>query len=251
MSVTLTRRLRRLTAVALTAAALVAGQALPSSAATAGVWQFWDYPATGGTYNTDQFLTVTRTAPTRFFAHQIYLQGGDAGYVGLQDTPNGKIAIFSLWNSPTATSNATPGSGAQCVRFSGEGVGWSCRKAYNWSLNVKYRLRIWSTASRSDGSVQWLAAVQNTATGVDTILGSIWSRAGQRQISSSVSWIENYGTLTGSCATEQPARAVFTLPTLDGGGYRARFGLSETAACGTHRSRITRNTTAGTATLEE
>lgn len=117
-----------LVATAIVSSILAAGVRL-ANAAQAGVWQYWDYPPlSGGYYNADQNVTVARTGTTRFFAHQIWFIGGDAAYIGIQDNPNGTLAIFSVWNSP---GNASPGSpGSYCVAFGGEGVGYSCRIPY-------------------------------------------------------------------------------------------------------------------------
>jgi hypothetical protein len=241
-------RVLRIAVLAVVAAFVpVVVNAAGASAAVAGVWQYWDYPSLGGTYNTDEYLTVKASGPTRFFAHQVWFNGGDAAYLGLQDTPNGRIAIFSVWNSP---GGAVAGSGANCLTFGGEGVGWSCRVPYAWTVGTKYRLRVWATASQANGSTQYIATVQNTATGVDTTIGYLWNAAGQGQLSSSVSWIEDYGTTTGSCGTETAASAVFSRPVLNAGAATAATGQSQTSTCGSHSSKITKDR-AGNATLTE
>ncbi|KAJ1547829.1 hypothetical protein HK405_004837, partial [Cladochytrium tenue] len=227
-----TSPLRRALSAALPAAALATLAALaaapgPAAASSAGVWQYWSYPSTdGGYYNVDQNVTVSQTASTRFFSHQIWFNGGDAAYIGIQNNPNGTLAVFSVWNSLDAISG---GPGSYCLPFDGEGVGRSCRIAYPWSVGTTYRLRIWAT-STTDGKSQFVGAVQDTSTGIDTILGYISNAAGQGWISSSVSWIEDYylNTAGTNCSTENNAQATFSYPTYDAGTGTASAGSSQT-----------------------
>ncbi|MGY2063466.1 DUF3472 domain-containing protein, partial [Nocardia gipuzkoensis] len=100
----------------------LAGTAAPAQAAQAPVHQWWGYP-TASMWNLDTTVTVRTSGPTRFFAHQFGFEGSDGGYLGIQQTPRGRQAIFSVWNSPGA---AQAGPGASCETFGGEGVGWHC-----------------------------------------------------------------------------------------------------------------------------
>ncbi|RJQ76684.1 DUF3472 domain-containing protein [Pseudonocardiaceae bacterium YIM PH 21723] len=214
----------------LLAAVLAVTCAAPAEAAQAGVWQNWTYPGTGY-WNIDTTVTVKATGPTRFFSHQFLFEGGgDGGYLGIQDTPSGKIAIFSIWNSP---GDAQPGPGAKCNTFGGEGVGWQCKVPFNWSLNTPYRLRLWQTSSKADGSTQWVASVN------DTVIGTEWSAPGRKNVKTSLVWIEYYGG--GNCANQVAASATFSYPSANNGAVAAGKGNSDTSACGNHRSTITDN----------
>lgn len=232
---------------ALTACALALSANL-AHAAQAGVWQWWTYGTTEGLYNIDKFVTIRATGPTRFFAHQLQFMGGDGAYLGLQDTPNGRLAIFSVWNSP---GDAVAGRGASCSTFGGEGEGWHCLAPYPWKTGHTYRYRVWQTASKPDGSTQWVAAIDDVGTGKGQQIGYLWTAPNQGLLApSSVSWIEDYGMESGHCATEKPAKAVFFYPTADAAATRATPGLSETSSCGKHKSVITLNND-GTVLLSE
>ena len=90
-----------------------------------------------------------------FWAHQFQLVDGEGGYLGLQTKGNradgslGKMAIFSIWDAVEA-EGAGPG-GFGCVRFGGEGTGWSCRIPYHWVAGHAYRLRVWTERRRLVG----------------------------------------------------------------------------------------------------
>lgn len=214
----------------------VIAMAFPAGAAQAPVHQWWNH-GSGGLWNLDQTVTVNASGPTRFFAHQFGFDGGDGGYLGIQDTPNGRVAIFSVWDSP---GDAAPGPGAHCETFGGEGVGWHCMLPYAWQEHVGYRLRVWKTDSRSDGSTKWVASV--TSGGTESVIGYLWTRAGQNGLNGgSASWIEDYGMTTGNCATEVAASAVFSYPTGDNGAVTSTRASSDTHACGSHNSSITDN----------
>jgi hypothetical protein len=207
---------------------------LGANAAFAPVWQYWQWPdSTTGYPSVDQTVTVSATGPTRFFSHQIWFKNGsDAAYMGIQETANGKIGIFSLWNSP---GNAKTGSsGSYCLLFDNEGSGWSCRIPYNWIAGRSYRLRMRKIKGKADGSIQYGGFIQDMKTEKETVIGYLWTAPGQGLLMGSVSWIEDYGG--NNCTLEKPARGTFSKPKMD--GVRASFGQSTTAACGSHVSTI-------------
>ncbi|MFI5781970.1 DUF3472 domain-containing protein [Nocardia sp. NPDC051570] len=238
-------RCARAVLVAIAAALFTLTTATDATAAQAGVWQWWNYP-TGDLWNLDTTVTVRATGPTRFFSHQIGFEGNDGGYLGIQDTPNGRIAIFAVWNSP---GGATPGPNARCETFGGEGVGWHCLVPFDWSRNVGYRLRIWRVDGRADGSTRWVASVADTRNEQETVIGTLWTRAGQRGLRpGSTVWIEDYGGR--DCANEVAASATFSYPTGNDRAVTATRAQADTATCGSHRSSITDNGNA-TVTLTE
>lgn len=93
------------------------------------------------------------------------------------------------------------------------------------------------------GSVQWVGAVQDITTGIETVLGYLWNAPGQGMIGSSVSWIEDYAMNgpSGNCSTKEPAKAVFSLPILNAGDVTAALGTSLTSNCSGHSSTIQRS----------
>ncbi len=222
--------------------ALTATCVLPAMASQAGVWQYWKSPgspsayySSDGYYNADENVTVYRTGPDRFYAHEFWLENGGGGYLGIQDTDDGPLAMFSIWN---ATGGAQGSQGSYCLNFSqSDGQGWSCRAKYAWGIGIKYRLRVWKVDSRDDGSVRWVGAVQDTYAQQETVLGYIWAPPKQGLITGSVSWIQDYGGR--NCDNEEPAVAKFSLPHFNAGTEKADFGESKTSTCGSHNSSIT------------
>jgi hypothetical protein len=209
----------------------------PVYAAAGGPHQYWTNPAGTGAWNLDQYITISADQPMNFWSHEFYLQGGDTGYIGLQDTPNGKTAIFSLWN---ATSGTATTSGFNCQGGAENGPVWRCMGNYNWKVGVRYRLRLWETASAPNG-VTWVGTVQDTSTGVETAIGYLTSRSGQNLISYSVNWIESYSlnSVTNPdvvCNSKQPATGYFEYPTANNGAITFKPNYPSNVACGSHNS---------------
>eukprot|EP00483_Globobulimina_turgida_P001616 UN01618 len=104
-----------------------------------------------------------------FMSHQFFFKGGNGGYMGLQTNgpydsslkiqrneyieyipsfsvnnktgplANGKIAIFSIWDA--LNCEAAAGPNIECVKFGGEGTGYSIHMGFGWSVN-KYELKL-------------------------------------------------------------------------------------------------------------
>ncbi len=209
----------------------------PAYAAAGGPHEYWTNPSGAGVWNLDQYITISSDQPTNFWSHEFYLQGGDTGYIGLQDTPNGKTAIFSLWN---ATAGSATSSGFNCQSGTEGGPVWRCMGNYSWKAGVRYRLRLWETASTPNG-VTWVGTVQDTSTGIETVIGYLTSRSGQNLISYSVNWIENY-SLNGSanpgvlCNSMQPATGYFEYPTANSGAITFKPNYPSNGVCGSHNS---------------
>ena len=150
-----------------------------------------------------------------FWAHQFQLVDGEGGYLGLQTKGNradgslGKMAIFSIWDAVEA-EGAGPG-GFGCVRFGGEGTGWSCRIPYPWVAGQAYRLRVWT-----GGGGWWAATVTDERSGAVSPIGRIrvpgeWGRLA----SWSVMWTEYYGRPLRRCTQLAHSRAIFGTPMAD------------------------------------
>lgn len=148
-----------------------------------------------------------------FYARQGSFSGGDSFYMGLQTDgagPNQRIAIFSIWNS---TEAVTANDRAECIPFSGEGVGRSCRVPYNWLPDRTYRLRIWRL-----NNDYWLATVFDESSQTEEEIGRIRTRAGQGDLRSNVvDFVEYYGGEFSSCADLSASRVTFHRPTGNNG----------------------------------
>ncbi len=97
---------------------------------------------------------------------------GDDAYGGLQSRPEGKIAVFSIWNATNAqASNQVPNSVAS--KFDNEGWGWHTHINYNWSTNRDYEIIIERSDCSSLYSCWWNGWVRDVATGAQTLIGRI------------------------------------------------------------------------------
>ena len=159
--------------------------------------------------------------------------GDDGWYIGLQTNaagPAGRIAIFSIWNALDAQSLD---SAAECVTFGNEGAGLSCRLEYNWVAGRIYRLRVWR---QNDG--WWIATVFDEAANSERTIGRIRTRAGQGDLSRSITdFVEYYGGEFGSCADLPPSQMYFYAPSGNNGAfYFTAAGSSKgSGACGSWR----------------
>eukprot|EP00397_Hematodinium_sp_SG-2012_P042199 GEMP01046624.1.p1 GENE.GEMP01046624.1~~GEMP01046624.1.p1 ORF type:complete len:352 (+),score=86.21 GEMP01046624.1:145-1200(+) len=106
-----------------------------------------------------QTVLIPQTAKHTYFCVLQWNAGVDGGgYCGLQDHPDGKLCIFSLWN-PKSTTNRINGlrderSATTFAEFGGEGEGLKAMNAnYVWKLDTWYTfvLRRWCGTYR-DGN---------------------------------------------------------------------------------------------------
>ncbi len=182
---------------------------------------FWPEPPT--TAGRQGFTRIEHTVTpeidpgpnaTYFWAHQFGLVGGEGGYLGLQTKGNradgslGKLAIFSLWD-------ATGADGTGCVRFSGEGTGWSARIPYLWTEGTTYRLRVECDDITPAGD-WWTASVVDVDAGVESHVGRLRAAPGWAGLRPwSVMWTEYYGQPLRHCTDLAPVSAVFGRPRAD------------------------------------
>src|SRR4029079_12988979 len=69
---------------------------------------YWPTTPVGGFTSIQHSLTMYNVTPNAsyFWSHQVLFKSGDGGYFGLQSGSNAsqsKVALFSLWNTTTAT----------------------------------------------------------------------------------------------------------------------------------------------------
>lgn len=172
-----------------------------------------------GYYNIDSRVAVTSDPGadvTMYWASEFQIVGsGGGGYIGLQDGARrpdgkiGKIAIFSIWNAVYSA----PGAHALCKTFTGEGIGQSCRAAYDWVAGHTYRLRVWEISKDA-----WRGAVQDEHTGVEQVLGDItvpgaWELLGPVVDNFSEIFGENSGLRYAKCEDAPRTAAKFHAPT--------------------------------------
>ena len=156
-----------------------------------------------------------------FWSHQVEFVNGNAAYFGLQtlgrrpDGSEGKVAIFSVWNSLAARG---PGLAQP---FSGEGEGFQTIIPYEWQAGQKYRLRLFKSGRNRRG-VEWTAKVSADGSGKERTIGTITVSEKWGYLSNwSVMWSERYtGPEIKACADVGYSRVVFDEPRANGGTVR-------------------------------
>lgn len=142
-----------------------------------------------------------------FFWATTFWLGVQGGYIGLQTVGSetqGKVARLSIWDS----QDATPGPGAGCRDFDGEGIGKTCWLPLAWAEGTAYAMRVGTVDAAS-----WRGEVVNIETGDSRVIGDIAAPPGGSLIASNVSaFTEYYGASLPACDALNPARAEFTRP---------------------------------------
>lgn len=191
------------------------GAAIPASAHVNGAENVsWDLDGPGDDlWNIDQVIWVDDQAPSTYWALYFqFAESADGGYIGLQTNGNrfdgstGDTAIFSLWNA-----NGARGGDGTCDTFDGEGVGYSCRRAWTLRDGVQYRLRIWRLEKEGDNQ-WWGGWIHSAATGRDYHLGDIRVPASDHfTFGSPVNFVEYFGE-DRPCDDVPVSTASFTQP---------------------------------------
>lgn len=145
-----------------------------------------------------------------FWANQFWFQGGDGGYIGLQNRSGEHWLNFSIW----LASGWDASSRARCAHFSHEGSGVQCQIKWNWKTGRKYKLDLIRSSNRVTGVVTDLMSGESIT--VATILiPSSWS--GFKP--SSTSFVEEYSQGANqlpSCNVIGAQSSVFFLPIANG-----------------------------------
>ena len=149
-----------------------------------------------------------------FWAQQFFFEGTtEGGYIGVQQGGIlggqivGKMMIGSIWNA----TEATPGPTASCEPFGGEGIGYSCRLAFEWRENVTYRMVI-----RESQEDWWSIIMIDPATNTETLLGDIHAPQEYGRIRPPTAGFAEYFGTVASCETTPHAVALLHAPTADG-----------------------------------
>ncbi len=145
-------------------------------------------PKADGYYNLDSHITVFthEGAATAgyFWSQQFAFTNGDGGYMGLQtngrNNNNDRLprsAVFSMFdNQASVARGVVSADDTRCKNFvtsGGDGTFVSCIVPFDWSEGKEYRLRIWMHGDPTASTRRWSAWVQDTATGAETLIGSI------------------------------------------------------------------------------
>lgn len=178
-----------------------------------------------GFSNLDTFLTID-TEPTMrsyyFWSQQFWFDAGNGGYMGLQTGGSlagkeQKIAIFSVWDA----LDAKPGTGkdAYAGPFGGEGVGYSCKIAYDWKEGVEYRLRLFEIADASKPAEPewWGAWLMDMSTKQEVFIGQIKVPANWSWLTSFTNFFVEYFLSVPSCDQIPYAKATLHMPTREDG----------------------------------
>jgi hypothetical protein len=153
-------------------------------------------------------------ASSWFWAQQFFFEGTtEGGYIGVQANGIlggqvvGKMMIGSIWNA----TEATPGPSASCEPFGGEGIGYSCRLAFEWRENVTYRMVV-----RESQEDWWSIIMIDPSTNEEMLLGDIHAPPEYGRIRPpTAGFAEYYGTVD-ACETLPHAVALLHAPVADG-----------------------------------
>jgi hypothetical protein len=149
-----------------------------------------------------------------FWAQQFFFEGTtEGGYIGVQANGIlggqvvGKMLIGSIWNA----TEATPGPAGSCEPFGGEGIGYSCRLAFDWRENVAYRMIV-----RESQEDWWSILVIDPATNIETLLGDIHVPPEYGRIRPPTAGFAEYYGEVNTCETLPHAVALLHAPIADG-----------------------------------
>ena len=139
-----------------------------------------------------------------FYSLSPFFQGQSYGlYSGIQTNGNlgdggevGNIFIFSVWNA----TQAFPENGATPTPFSGEGVGYSLRKVYDWSVGTTYTITInRESFDAGNNGWRWSATITNKSTSASLKLGEILAPLAGSELTDGSAFHERYAGTTPSC----------------------------------------------------
>jgi hypothetical protein len=194
--------------------------------------QDWVVPA-GWNVDISQYVNVAVEPPNAtFYTLQLGFTPrpnvNDGAYIGLQRIDSGRIVRFSMWNA----QNATPGIGATCRPFGGEGVGRTCELPHAFQAGAWYRVRVRLVNANAPGGPLWEGSVI-APNGATQVVGTIQAPPGLGFISFARSFVEYFGLDadgTNACIILPPvSRAVFAAPLLNS-GY-ANYGGTRVGDC--------------------
>jgi hypothetical protein len=221
----------RITALAAVIAAVACAWPAATLAATRND-VYWTTPTTAPRItDARQDVTITQAVTTHYASFGGWFMANtnpdDGWYMGLQaggldfqGNPRPQM-IFSLWNS----TSATPGPGAQCGPFGGEGIGRSCRLAIDWAIGHPYRYAMVKVAGTSS---VWSGSVIDAVTNAVHEVGRITAPAANIELRSFYSFLEYWGA---GC-THPALAAQFSNPQLNGGAAQATYpGSNSLGAC--------------------
>lgn len=142
-----------------------------------------------------------------YYSLSPFFEGQSYGlYSGIQTNGNvaghevGNMFIFSVWNATVAF----PENGAIATPFSGEGIGYSLRKAYDWKVGDTYNITIKRESFDStNNGYRWSATLKHKESGEVLKLGEITAPSGANFMKSGSLFHERYsGTIPVCSPTE-------------------------------------------------
>lgn len=149
-----------------------------------------------------------------FWAQQFFFEGtAQGGYIGVQSTGIlggqvvGKMMIGSIWDA----LEAIPGPTGACEPFGGEGIGYSCRLAFEWRENVTYRMIV-----RETSDDWWAIAMHDPTTGEEILLGTIRVLPEWGRIRPPTAGFAEYYATVATCESMPHAVALLHAPSADG-----------------------------------
>lgn len=206
-----------------------------ASGHTPGSYTNYTFPgAPAGFSSVDYSILINKNpgySANTFWSNQFSLIGTSGGYTGMQsDGGSARTFLFSVWNASEAKIGT---EGSYCLKFGGEGKGYSCRMHYPWMEGGVYQFNLAHTGNG------WFK-VTVTATEPDDgsnkvhsfVLGSIKTTATEISSSDMVNWTEyfEWNDSRATCLGQPYSSATFSFPEGISAGNRFR---AETASVST------------------
>ena len=194
----------------------------------------WKFDSSLDVWNIDQLVKIPVTSNKGFWPLQWSWRGanGAGGYMGLQQGNNSSAqqVRFSLWNAVEA-------KGDNCIKFDGEGVGYTCVLPITINHTEFYKLRLWRLESDKDGQWwgAWITEYKNDQK-IDHAIGQIKVPLSYKVVNpdSITNFVEYYGERLSQCDQVPFSKAGFTPPAVNYkgdstevyGGYSTYAGSS-------------------------
>ena len=172
-------------------------------------------------WNITQKIIVEASSQNTYFMTIGFSPGG---YSGIQERPNSKFAIFSLWNDKTNSAElVSTGKTAKTKKFGGEGTGLKTIMKFNWKIGVPVEFRVEGWLEENTENTWHVACwvrkqTENSDTWSEWIFMAEYKRIG-RQILKDwgyYSFIEDWDRKVGSTGHKIQRKAAFGQSTWNG-----------------------------------
>lgn len=212
---------------------------------SAGAVNNW-FSLSGATKLSIDMKPIKGEAGYHFYSLSPFFHGLNYGmYTGIQTNGNlgngvdvGNVFLFSVWNATAAY----PENGSTATPFGGEGVGYSLRNKYDWSVGTAYTVALQRTSFDSaKNGWRWSSTITNKSTGSSFRIGEIVAPPGASALSTGSAFHERFQGSTpvcGSSSNLEQAGIVFSNLSSDSPvsfyGSPDRNNIFASAACASY-----------------